>query len=113
MIGLPTGTRVWLVAGVTGMRRGFDGLAAVAQTALEVNPFGGHVFVCCRKPGDLTHQANLADLRFHDLRHGHTGRFFEKGLNVIGTATITVHTSLQMLKRYIHLEAEDLAKKLA
>ena len=53
MIGLPAGTRVWLVAGVTDMRRGFDGLAAVAQTALEVNPFGGHVFVFCGKRGDL------------------------------------------------------------
>ena len=53
MIGLPAGTRVWLVAGVTDMRRGFDGLAAVAQTALEVNPFGGHVFVFRGKRGDL------------------------------------------------------------
>jgi transposase len=45
MIGLPAGTRVWLVAGVTDMRRGFDGLAAIVQTALDINPFGGHVFV--------------------------------------------------------------------
>ncbi|WP_176026215.1 IS66 family insertion sequence element accessory protein TnpB, partial [Robbsia andropogonis] len=34
MIGLPPGTQVWLVAGVTDMRRGFDGLAAVVQTKL-------------------------------------------------------------------------------
>jgi hypothetical protein len=53
MIGLPAGTRVWLVAGVTDMRRGFDGLAAIVQTALEVNPFGGHVFVFRGKRGDL------------------------------------------------------------
>lgn len=45
MIGLPVGTRVWLVAGVTDMRRGFDGLAAIMQTALDIHPFGGHVFV--------------------------------------------------------------------
>ncbi len=27
MIGLPHGTRIWLAAGMTDMRRGFDGLA--------------------------------------------------------------------------------------
>ena len=30
MIGLPTGTRVWLAAGVTDMRNGFDSLAMQA-----------------------------------------------------------------------------------
>ena len=34
MIGLAAGTRVWLAAGVTDMRRGFDSLAAQAQTVL-------------------------------------------------------------------------------
>ena len=34
MIGLPAGTRVWLAAGVTDMRKGMDGLAALAQTSL-------------------------------------------------------------------------------
>ena len=45
MIGLPAGTRVWIVAGHTDMRKGFDGLAALVQTALAENPFKGHVFV--------------------------------------------------------------------
>lgn len=45
MIGLPAGTRVWLVAGHTDMRKGFDGLGAMMQTALQANPFCGHVFV--------------------------------------------------------------------
>ena len=34
MIGLAPGTRVWLAAGVTDMRKGFDSLAAQAQTVL-------------------------------------------------------------------------------
>ena len=34
MIGLPLGTRVWIAAGVTDMRKGMDGLAALVQTAL-------------------------------------------------------------------------------
>ena len=45
MIALPAGTRIWLVAGATDMRRGFNGLAALAQQKLEADPFGGHVFV--------------------------------------------------------------------
>jgi integrase len=59
------------------------------------------------------HRANLTDLRFHDLRHEATSRLFEKGLNVMEVATITGHKTLDMLKRYTHLKAEDLAKKLA
>ena len=53
MIGLPSGTRVWLAAGMTDMRRGFDGLAAIAQEKLGADPFGGHVFVFRGRRGDL------------------------------------------------------------
>ena len=44
MNGLPTGTRVWLAAGATDMRKGFDSLPAQAQTVLGQDPFSGHVF---------------------------------------------------------------------
>lgn len=54
----------------------------------------------------------LVDLRLHDLRHEAASRFFEKGLNVMEAAAITGHRDLRMLKRYTHLRAEDLAKKL-
>ena len=53
MIGLPTGTRIWLAAGVTDMRRGMDGLAALVQIALEENPFSGDLFVFRGRRGDL------------------------------------------------------------
>jgi transposase len=52
MIGLPAGTRVWLAAGVTDMRKGFDGLAALVQTQLHEDPFAGHVFVFRGRRGD-------------------------------------------------------------
>ncbi len=52
MISLPTGTRVWLAAGVTDMRRGFDGLAALVQGSLHEDPFSGHVFVFRGRKGD-------------------------------------------------------------
>ena len=53
MIGLPANTRVWIVAGHTDMRKGFDGLAALVQTALAENPFCGHVFVFRGRRGDI------------------------------------------------------------
>ena len=57
-------------------------------------------------------RAGIIDLRFHDLRHEATSRFFEKGLNVMEVAAITGHKDLRMLQRYTHLRAEDLALKL-
>ena len=59
-----------------------------------------------------TNKLGIEDLRFHDLRHEATSRFFEKGLNVMEVAAITGHKDLGMLQRYTHLRAEDLAKKL-
>ena len=44
MIPLPSGTKIWLVAGITDMRNGFNGLAAKVQTALKDDPMSGHVF---------------------------------------------------------------------
>ncbi len=58
------------------------------------------------------HKANISGLRFHDLRHEATSRFFENGFNVMEVAAITGHKTLQMLKRYTHLKAEDLAKRM-
>src|SRR5438093_13700122 len=53
MNGLPAGTRVWLAAGATDMRKGFDSLATQAQTVLGQDPFSGHVFVFRGRRGDL------------------------------------------------------------
>jgi len=53
MIGLPANTRIWIAAGVTDMRRGFTGLSAQVQMALEQQPLSGHVFVFRGRRGDL------------------------------------------------------------
>ncbi|EOM3813663.1 IS66 family insertion sequence element accessory protein TnpB, partial [Escherichia coli O179,8:H19] len=45
MIPLPSGTKIWLVAGITDMRNGFNGPAAKVQTALKDDPMSGHVFI--------------------------------------------------------------------
>ncbi|HHJ1094536.1 TPA: IS66 family insertion sequence element accessory protein TnpB, partial [Escherichia coli] len=42
---LPSGTKIWLVAGITDMRNGFNGLAAKVPTALKDDPMSGHVFI--------------------------------------------------------------------
>ena len=66
----------------------------------------------CEGKGQKPDPSYLADLTFHDLRHEATSRFFEKGLNPMQVAAITGHKTLQMLKRYTHLKAEDLAELL-
>jgi integrase len=57
-------------------------------------------------------KSGLLDLHFHDLRHEATTRLFERGLNPMQVAAITGHKTLQMLKRYTHLRAEDLVPLL-
>lgn len=75
MISLPAGTQIWIAAGVTDMRRGFDGLAAIVQSTLEVNPFSGHVFVFRGRQGDrikiLWWSGDGLCLLAKRLEHGH------------------------------------------
>ena len=53
MIPVPSNTRVWLAAGVTDMRRGFNTLAAQAEQILAEDPYCGHRFVFRGRRGDL------------------------------------------------------------
>ena len=57
-------------------------------------------------------KAGIVDLRFHDLRHEAVTRFFELGLNPMEVAAISGHKTMQMLKRYTHLRAAELALKI-
>lgn len=67
----------------------------------------------CGNAGRKPDKGFLIDLRFHDLRHEATSRLFEKGVfDSMEVASITGHKTLAMLKRYTHLRAEDLAKKM-
>jgi transposase len=47
-----TGQKIWLVAGVTDMRKGFDGLSASVKQQIESDPFSGHLFVFRGRQGD-------------------------------------------------------------
>jgi len=95
-------------------------LSSRAVEVLQAIPrrIDGGVWVLQRADGitqafdRICQQAGIIGLNFHDLRHEATSRFFEKGLNIMEVASITGHKDLQMLKRYTHLRAEDLAAKL-
>lgn len=50
---VPAGTRIWLAAGTTDMRKGFTGLSALVQNALSSNPLCGHIFVFRGRRGDV------------------------------------------------------------
>jgi integrase len=80
----------------------------------------GRVFWIWSRPDGLknawrraVNSAGIIDLRFHDLRHEAVSRLFELGLNPMEVASISGHKTLQMLKRYTHLKASELVKKLA
>ena len=52
MIALPVGVQVWLAAGETDLRKGFDGLSALIQLQLAEDPFSGQLFVFRGRRGD-------------------------------------------------------------
>jgi integrase len=57
-------------------------------------------------------RAGIANLHFHDLRHEATSRIAERLDNILELSAVTGHKTVQMLKRYYHPRATDLARKL-
>jgi len=53
MIPVPSNTRVWLAAGITDMRKGFQSLAAQVEHVLQGDPYSWHLFVFRGRRGDL------------------------------------------------------------
>jgi transposase len=53
MIGPPPGTRVYLACGATDMRRGFNSLSAQVESVLNLDPYGGAVYLFRGRRGDL------------------------------------------------------------
>lgn len=60
----------------------------------------------------MLNKTTIKNLRFHDLRHEACSRFFERGFNIMETAHISGHKTLQQLKRYTHLKTEDIVVKM-
>lgn len=61
---------------------------------------------------DVKRRSGVSDFHFHDLRHESVSRLVELGLSDQEVASISGHRSMQMLKRYTHLRAEDLVARL-
>jgi integrase len=61
---------------------------------------------------DIKREQKLKDFHFHDLRHEAVSRLVEAGFSDQEVAAISGHKSMQMLKRYTHLRAEDLVSRL-
>jgi integrase len=94
-------------------------LSSRAIATLEALPrhVGGLVFPISANPLKMRYRrmverAGIPDLTFHDLRHEATSRLFERGLDMMEVASITGHKTMAMLRRYTHLAATNLAKKL-
>ena len=45
MLSIPPSTKIYLVCGVTDMRKHFDSLSAIVSGTLKLDPYSGHVFV--------------------------------------------------------------------
>lgn len=79
----------------------------------------GNVFPCerltlTRALARACARAGINDYCWHDLRHEALSRLAERGdFSVLELAAVSGHKTLQMLKRYTHLQAEKLAQKLS
>jgi transposase len=80
MIGPGSNVRVYLACGVVDMRKGIDGLAALAQASLRQNPASGAVFAFRGRRGDriklLYWDGQGFCLFYNDLRSYYTSSIF-------------------------------------
>jgi transposase len=53
MINLPTRSRIWLAAGITDMRKSFQGLAAQVESQLKEAALSGQLFMFRGRRGNL------------------------------------------------------------
>ncbi|KQO23460.1 site-specific integrase [Acidovorax sp. Leaf78] len=53
----------------------------------------------------------IEGLHFHDLRHEATSRLFERGYSIQEVAQFTLHESWATLKRYTHLQPENVPER--
>lgn len=49
MLALSSRSRVYLAPGATDLRKGFDGLAGLAESVIRQDPLSGHVFAFCNR----------------------------------------------------------------
>lgn len=52
MLSIAAGTRIFVAAGATDMRKGFDGLQGIVSGVLEQDPLSGHLFLFINRRRD-------------------------------------------------------------
>lgn len=76
----------------------------------EVFPTTANAVMCVWKRALAS--LGISNLRWHDLRHEAVSRLFEKGFHPMEVASISGHRSMNMLKRYTHLNPASLLERL-
>ena len=61
MLSLAADARIFVVAGATDMRKGFDGLMGIVSGVLEQDPLGGHLFLFVNRRRDRMKLLHFAD----------------------------------------------------
>ena len=97
---VPLSTRAAAV--LTGLPPSTEGLVFKVERMTLYHAF----MAACRRAG-------IADYTWHDLRHEALSRLAERGdFSVLELAAVSGHKTLQMLKKYTHLQAAKLAEKM-
>lgn len=97
---VPLSTRA--IAVFTGLPCSIDGVVFKVDRMTLYHAF---VAACNR--------AGVTDYTWHDLRHEALSRLAERGdFSVLELAAVSGHKTLQMLKKYTHLQATKLAEKM-
>ncbi len=52
MLSVATNTRIFVAAGATDMRKGFDGLQGIVTSVLQQDPLSGHLFLFVNRRRD-------------------------------------------------------------
>ena len=75
------------------------------------NPDTGERMEKLRRPWpNLMEAANIADFRFHDLRHDFASRLVMAGVDLYRVRDLCGHASVVMTERYAHLAPKALAE---
>ena len=97
------GVRIWVAAGVTDMRRGFDGLAAMVQQQLGQDPFkrtwerGIYMGVDSTHPEAV--KRHRPAMRVRSVRNHHESQRPQSQATVPHAGCLTADTSTQVVAR--------------
>ena len=111
MLGLPPSVKIYFATGLVDMRNGIDGLRAIVDATLKLNPDDGHLFVFVGKSRDklkiLFWDGNGYVIYFKRLEQG---RFQLPELDASRSRVLLEPAQLAMLLDGIDLNAKRLVR---